>query len=191
MLNSFRQHIQKYQKISDEQFEAILSYFEVHSLKKKEMIQEVGQTQLYNYFVLDGCLRMYTLHEKGQEITTDFALESWWLCDQKAYLGKIETDCYIQAVENSRILRISRDKEQLLIKEQPYMQIHFLQIYQKAFAAAQFRNKLFKLYSKEEIFIQFNNNFPDFVQRVPQYLIASYLGLTPEYLSEIRKKIFS
>lgn len=191
MINSFRQHIERYQKISDEQFDAIKPYFEVHSLKKKENIQEAGQAKLYNYFILEGCLRMYTLHEKGQEITTEFALESWWLCDQKAYLGKTETDCYIQAVENSIIIRISRDKEQLLIKEQPFIQIYILEMYQKAFAAAQFRNKLFKLYSKEEIFIQFNSNFPEFVQRVPQYLIASYLGLTPEYLSEIRKKMIS
>ncbi|MVZ65268.1 cyclic nucleotide-binding domain-containing protein [Sphingobacterium sp. DK4209] len=191
MLSNFKNHIGKHVAISDEQFEAIVPYFEVLDVKKKAHLQNPGQAHLYNYFVLDGCLRMYTLHEKGQELTCDFALESWWICDQKAYIGKQESNCAIQAVENSRILRISRDQELLLLQEQAFIQSYFLQVYQKAYAAAQFRNKLFKLHSKEEIFIQFNNNFPDFVQRVPQYLIASYLGLTPEYLSEIRKKMFS
>ena len=58
MISSFRQHIERYQKISDEQFDAIKPYFELHSLKKKENIQEAGQAQLYNYFVLEGCLRI-------------------------------------------------------------------------------------------------------------------------------------
>jgi hypothetical protein len=78
-----------------------------------------------------------------------------------------------------------------LLEAHPVMEKYFRCIYQKAYAAAQMRVKLLYEYSREELYRQFLKNYPTFLQRVPQYLIASYLGFTPEYLSEIRKKNFS
>src|SRR5690606_31507258 len=127
-------------------------------------------------------------NEKGVEQTTEFAIETWWLTDNIAYEHKLSTEFYIQAVEKSLILYISKDNQDKLLKAFPQMERYFRFVYQRAYAATQMRVKYLFSLSKEEFYHELLRKQPEFVQRVPQYLIASYLGFTPEYLSEIRKK---
>src|SRR5690606_32043259 len=98
---------------------------------------------------------------------------------------------YIQAVEKSLVLYITQEKQEKLLEKFPVMERYFRFVYQRAFAAAQKRIKFLFSFSKEEFYFQAVKNHPDFVQRVPQYLIASYLRITHEYLSEIRKMLRS
>ncbi|MGH2624034.1 MAG: Crp/Fnr family transcriptional regulator [Sphingobacterium sp.] len=190
-LESLKHHINRFTQIADQEFEDISPYFEVREARKKEILLQADNICNDHFFVVTGCLRMYFLNKKGIEHTTEFALENWWLTDQMAYLNKEYTTCYIQAVETSTVLKLSKSAEEKIIQCYPAMKEYFLHIYQKAFAAAQKRSMFFREYSREDLFLHFNSNFPKFIQRVPQYLIASYLGFTPEYLSEIRKKIIS
>jgi CRP-like cAMP-binding protein len=141
--------------------------------------------------VLKGLLRKYYTNEKGNEQTTEFAIETWWLTDNFAYEHKVPSEFCIQAVEQSTVLFISQDNQKLLLETFPKMERYFRFVYQRAYAAAQRRIKFLFSLSKEEFYFQAIKNHPEFVQRVPQYLIASYLGFTPEYLSEIRKKYVS
>jgi len=187
----FRQHIEKFVQISNEEFEEILKFFETKEVSKKENLLEEGQLCRYHYFVLNGLLRKFYINEKGVEQTTEFAIETWWLTDNIAYERKLLTEFYIQAVEKSEILYISQDNQEKLLKAFPKMERYFRFVYQRAYAAAQMRVKYLFSLSKEEFYFELLRKHPEFVQRVPQYLIASFLGFTPEYLSEIRKRVVS
>lgn len=188
MSQIFKQHLSKFISVSDEEFEAIFSYFKVTKAAKKEMLQEEGKICRHQYFVLTGCLRKYLLNEKGVEVTTEFALETWWMSDNRAFEFQTEALFSIQAVENSEILTIDLESQKKLYRDFPIMERYFRFVYQRAFAAYQMRLKFLYTMSKEDYFFHFYDLYPAFVQRVPQYLLASFLGLTPEYLSELRKK---
>ena len=125
------------------------------------------------------------------EQTTEFAIETWWITDNIAYEHKLPTSFYIQAVEKSEVLYISQENQEKLVEQFPIMERYFRFIYQRAYSASQMRIKYLYSLSKEEFYHQLVSKQPEFVQRVPQYLIASFLGFTPEYLSEIRKKNIS
>lgn len=191
MSNIFKKHIEKFAHVSDDEFEEIIKFFDIRDLAKKENLLEAGQICKHHYFVLNGLLRKFFINEKGIEQTTEFAIETWWLTDNFAYEHKIPSEFYIQTVEQSTILYISQDKQEKLLKAFPIMERYFRFVYQRAYAAAQRRIQYLFSFSKEEFYFQAIKNHPEFVQRVPQYLIASYLGFTPEYLSEIRKKRIS
>ncbi|CAM3722916.1 Crp/Fnr family transcriptional regulator [Sphingobacterium prati] len=190
-MERFRAHLEKFIKIDDVTFERITQYFNVISIVKKENLLEEGQVCRYHYFVLKGILRKFFVSEKGVEQTTEFAIENWWLTDNMAYEHKLVSSFYIQAVEKSEVLYISQERQDELIGEFPIMERYFRFVYQRAYAAAQLRVKYLFSLSKEEFYRDMVVKYPEFVQRVPQYLIASYLGFTPEYLSEIRKKLGS
>lgn len=187
----FQQHIEKFVQISDEEFEEILKFFDTKQVSKKENLLEEGQLCKFHYFVLEGLLRKFYINEKGVEQTTEFAIETWWLTDNIAYERKQPTEFYIQAIEKSQILYISKDNQEKLLNAFPKMERYFRFVYQRAYAAAQMRVKYLFSLSKEDFYFELLRKHPEFVQRVPQYLIASFLGFTPEYLSEIRKRIVS
>ncbi|WP_175634445.1 Crp/Fnr family transcriptional regulator [Pedobacter ghigonis] len=189
MLDIFKKHIRKFTTVTDEEFEEIKKFFDTKEVNKKENLLAEGQICRHHYFVLDGLLRKFYINEKGTEQTTEFAIETWWLTDNFAYENKVPTEFYIQAVEKSTILYFTQEKQEKLLKEFPVMERYFRFVYQRAYAAAQKRIQFLFSFSKEEFYFQAVRNHPEFVQRVPQYLIASYLGFTPEYLSEIRKRI--
>ncbi len=158
------------------------------SLKKNEFLLKEGQVCRSMYFVEKGCLRMYFINKKSSEQITQFAIENWWLSDYFSFMDKSYTDYYIQAIENSEISAIDSLIYDELLKEIPQLEKYFRIIMQKAVAASQHKSKLQYQMSKEEFYQHFVASFPEFNQRVPQYMIASYLGLTPEYVSELRKK---
>ncbi|WP_229253018.1 Crp/Fnr family transcriptional regulator [Dyadobacter helix] len=191
ILEQFRNHIHKFVNISDREFADIIGYFQVQTLKKKENILLEGQICKAQYFVLQGILRKFFINEKGGEQTTEFAIENWWMTETFSYLNQAPTEFYIQAVENTQVLILYRDAHDKMLEAHPAMEKYFRYIYQKAYAAAQMRIKFQYEHSREELYHFFRRSQPEFLQRVPQYLIASYLGFTPEYLSEIRRKSIS
>lgn len=182
------QHIQKFASISEADFAVILSFFEVLSVKKKDVLLQEGELCRRNFFVLKGCLRLFFLKETGVEQTTQFAIENWWLTDSIAFLEQKQSSFTVQAVENSEVLAISYDAREEMLARFPQMERYFRKVYEKAFATQQLRVKYINDYSREEMYIYFAKVQPAFLQRVPQYMLASYLGFTPEYLSEIKKK---
>lgn len=188
MSEIFKSHLEKFIKVNDDDFSAILDYFQIINVKKKENLLVEGEICKSHFFVLTGCLRKFFVNEKGNEQTTEFAIETWWLTDNLAYEHQLPTEFYIQAVEKSELLVINYEAQKKLLERFPEMEKYFRFIYQRAFAAAQMRIKYLFSYSKEEFYHQLVKKHPEFVQRIPQYLIASFLGFTPEYLSEIRTK---
>lgn len=187
-MHPLQAHIQKFTNIGDEDIAGILPFFETMQLKKKQNLLTEGTVCKCSYFVVKGLLRMFFVKENGAEQTTQFALEHWWLADYKSLEHKTPSEYYIQAVEKTEVLAISYDAQEQLLQQYPAMERYFRMVHQRAHAAAQFRVRALYILSREELYHDFNNKHPEFVQRVPQYLLASFLGFTPEYLSEIRAK---
>jgi len=188
MSERFRSHIRKFVEISDDEYSDILAFFQTQEVKKKTNLLVEGKVCKYNYFVLSGCLRKFFVNEKGVEQTTEFGIEGWWLTDNISFEHQCPSEFFIQAVENAEVLRIDNMAQQKMLTDFPKMERYFRFVYQRAYAAAQMRIKYLYDLSKEEMFHYFNQKHPEFISRIPQHLIASFLGFTPEYLSEIRKK---
>ena len=182
------QHIRKFVGLSESEVVTFNKYVETHQIKKKEFINQQSGVCKQMYFVEKGCLRMYFINKKGVEQITHFALDGWWLSDYQSFMNNTPSDYYIQTIEESTIVSIDNQNLDKLLIELPQLERYFRIIMQKAVAGAQHRSKLLYEMSKEEFYFHFSTSFPEFMLRVPQYMIASYLGLTPEYLSELRKK---
>ena len=191
MSDIFRRHIEKFIAVDDQDYTRIKSFFKTLELRKKHNLLTEGKICTSNYFVSSGCLRLFFINDKGVEQTVQFALENWWLADYTSFSAQKPSEFYIQSVEKSEVMAIDFNSQEKLLKEFPSMERYFRYIHQRAHAAYQFRIKYLYSSSREELYHAFNKLFPEFVQRVPQYLLASYLGFTPEYLSEIRKKRIS
>ena len=188
MSQKLYKHIQRFVEIDTEQFQDIFGYFEPLELSKKEILGRADERCDKIFFVLDGCLHSYFIDEKGVEKTVQFAIEDWWITDLLAFHHQRKAALYIQAVEESKVLSLSYESRQQLLACHSDMERYFREVYEISYGAAIMRVKYMFNYSKEEIFYQFRDQFPEFVNRVPQYLLATYLGLTPEYLSKLRGK---
>ncbi|MBW7676308.1 Crp/Fnr family transcriptional regulator [Chryseobacterium chendengshani] len=190
-METFKAHLDKFIKIDDEEFSSIFSYFQILDVKKKHNLMLEGEICRYKYFVLEGCLRKFFINEKGVEQTTEFAIENWWISDTFAFEKQIKTEFNIQAVEKSSVVMIDFKSQEKLFEKHPIMERYFRITYQRAYAAAERRIRFLHEMSREEMYVHFSSQYPWFIQRIPQYLIASFLGFTPEYLSEIRAKLRS
>ena len=181
-------HIKNYISLDDKETSRLLTYFRLSSISKKDLLLKEDDICRHNYFVEKGCLRMYFVNDKGTEQITQFSIENWWIADYMSFDRQTSSPFYIQAIENSEIVSIDHLHQEELLKEIPKMERYFRLVLQRAYAAHQLRIKFLYDLSKEERYQHFISGFPGFAQRIPQYMLASYLGFTPEYLSEIRKK---
>ncbi len=188
MMESLISHIEKFIDVGDLNLRTMDNFFYTKILKKKKDLLREGVICQDLFFVNKGCLQVLYTKENGTEQTIDFALENWWTTDFNAVSKKNTSNFTIRTVEVSEVLVLSADSKEALLKEFPALERYFHLVFQRAFAASQYRIKLLYEHSREDLYYHFRDNFPEFIQRVPQYLIASFLGFTPEYLSEIRRK---
>ncbi|MEO1033372.1 MAG: Crp/Fnr family transcriptional regulator [Bacteroidota bacterium] len=184
-------HLRAYILISEKEFQQIEMYFEYFEVKKKQNLNAFKNISKYNFFVVQGCLNMYFINDKGENQSIQFAIENWWMSDLLSLYRNKESVLYIQAIEDCKIVSISKDNQEKLFTALPKIERYFRIIYQIAYGASLYRIKYLYQGSKAERYFHFVNHHPKFAQRIPQYLIASFLGLTPEYVSEIRAKHFS
>jgi len=184
-------HIRQYCDVEEEKLGLFKSFFEKRTYRKKDMLLTEGQRCHEKFFIVRGCVHLYYLKQNGIEQTTDFAMENWWTSDFMAFQTGSSSQFSIRAIENTDVLCITSENQRKLLNNIPELNAYFHLIFQRAYAASQVRFRLLYEFSKEELYRDFIQHFPGFVQRIPQYLLASFLGFTPEYLSEIRKKYLS
>jgi CRP-like cAMP-binding protein len=189
MFRNLLAHINQYILLPEDEASTVFAkYFKVHESGKKEYLQKEGAVSKSIYFVDKGRLMMYYINNKSANQIVQFAIEKWWMADYNSFMNNIPSEYYIQTVEKSNIISIEFSQLESLLKEIPQLERYFRIIAQRALAASQIRTKYLYEMSKEEFYQHFCTSFPEFVQRIPQYMVASYLGLTPEYVSELRKK---
>lgn len=191
MIQYLATHIKKFCPIEPEKINLLELYFEQRTFRKKQFLLQEGDRCHEKFFIVKGCVYIYYLRQNGTEQTIDFAIENWWTSDFMAFQRHAPAQFSIRAVETTAVLSITAERQRELLEKVPELNGYFHMVFQRAYAASQVRvRKLYEL-SKEELYRHFSQDFPEFIQRVPQYLLASFLGFTPEYLSEIRKKYIS
>ncbi|WP_316830474.1 Crp/Fnr family transcriptional regulator [Pedobacter aquatilis] len=188
MYSALYNHINKFADLSNDEQDTLAALLKSFSVKKKSFLLEQGQVCKANYFVVKGCLRLYFIDIKGVEQTTQFAIENWWITDLTSFLFQKSSEFFIQAAENTEVIAIEKHHYDEMFERLPKTEKYFRLVLQKTHQAAQRRIMFLYSFTAEERYRHFNSLFPEFVQRVPQYMLASYLGFTPEFLSKIRAK---
>lgn len=180
-------HISSYVTLTKEEEELFFSKVKVKKYLKGQFVVQEGDVCMYQNFVLSGALKSFYMNNKGHEHIVGFAIENWWTGDLGSFLLQEPSTYNIQCVENCELAQISFQNMELLYIEIPKLERLFRIVIQRAYVASQKRivNNL-SLIAKEN-YLKFNEDYPQLVQRFPQYMIASYLGFSPEFLSKIRK----
>jgi len=182
------EHLARYVQLSESEQEILASTLRYKKVAKKEYLLKHGQICSGMYFVLSGCLRQYTITGSETEQIIQFAIPGWWISDYQSFENNVPSDYYIQAVEDTEIAIIARSDYKDLFQNVPLLNNYFRLIMQRAYVASLKKMELLLSTSAEDRYRQFTTNFPEFVQRIPQYMLASFLGFTPEFLSMLRAK---
>ncbi|GAB4028007.1 Crp/Fnr family transcriptional regulator [Spirosoma koreense] len=188
MYEVFQQYLDQHIALTDAEAERIRSLSSLKKLRKKQYLLQEGEVWIYNAFITKGCMRSYSVDERGQEHVIGLAVENWWIGDRESLLSGQPSRFNIDAIEDSELVLITKANNQLIEQEIPAFGEMINAILQKSFIASQNRIQAAISYSAEEKYLNFVSKYPAFAQRVPQSMIASYLGMTPETLSRVRNQ---
>ena len=181
-------YVQNFVSLNDDEVELFASSFEEVKVKKRQFIVQPNFTNKHRSFVIEGAFRSYAITDNGQDHTLQFAIENWWVSDFNSYIYQHPATLFIVALEDSILLQIEYEKEQELKKNNHKFETFFRKMAEKGLAF-EHRRILFDLtHDAETRYENFLLNYPNFVQRVPQYALASYLGMSTEFLSRLRNK---
>ncbi len=184
-------NIERYISLTEKEKKAFENICESHVFTKNSFLVKPNEICKYQTYVVKGALRSYFLTSSGDEHTIQFAVEDWFISDFNSYITQNEASLYVQACEKTEVIQLRYDRVEHLCIAHPIFERFFRLVAQKAFAYAQQRT-LFNLgLTAKERFIEFNIKYPNIVNRYPQYILASYLGMSAEFLSKIRKQLNS
>lgn len=174
--------------VSEEEFDYFKTLFVLKKLRKRQYFLQEGDVCKYQAFVEKGLLRSYTVDEKGSEHILQFASEGWWMADLSSYLTNEPSFLNIDALEEVQLLLLTKPSWEQAMKKIPALEHYFRIIIQNHLVSTQKRLLQSLAETAEEKYNRFLATYPECVQRVPQHMIASYLGVTRETLSRIRKQ---
>ena len=189
MYDLLRTHIQKRVELTDEEFELAKTFFIPKKFRRGQFLLYAGEICKYVAFVEQGCMRQYYIDAKGEEHVVQFAIEDWWISDMYSTLTGKPATYNIDALENSEVLLFERSRLDELSETIPQFDKFFRLLLEGAFVAKERRIAASISFSAEEQYLCMQEMYPQIVQRVPQNQIASYLGITPQSLSRIRKEL--
>lgn len=189
MYEVFFAHIAEKVKLSEAEQHDVKSFFSPKKLRKKQYLLQEGNVCQYMAFVENGLLRSYNVDEKGLEHMIQFAWEGWWITDTYSFLSGTSAAFNIDAIEDAELLLITLPHFEDMMLKVPAMERYFRILFQKNIISKERRLMNTITYSSEEKYIKLTENNPELIQRIPQNLIASYLGITPETLSRLRKNL--
>ncbi len=184
-------YLKRYGTISKSDINYFVKETKLKTFLKSEYILEPGKTCKHQYFILSGLTRTFYIDYKGNEKITQFGLENWWLTNWDSYKNETPSNNYIQAIENTTLLEIEKNSLQLAFTKIPSLENIFKQITENWLISIQKRSEYYLNLDSKSRYEKFISTFPEFSQRVPQYMIASYLDITPQHLSTIRAKSIS
>ncbi len=182
----FIDHVNKKIALSNDEMQEFLSYFKLTKVKKRQFIVQPEFVARYRNYVLNGCFRGYVVTDGGEDHTIQLAIEDWWISDYNSYIFQTPATMFVIAIEDSNILQIDFESEQKLKKANPKFET-FFRISAESSAAYMQRRIITDLTkTAEERFIEFEKKYPLIINRFPQFVIASYIGMTTQYLSKLR-----
>lgn len=187
LLNNIRQNVD----ISEEEFDYFKSLFLPKKIRKKQFFLQEGEVCTYTAFVEKGLMRSYTIDSKGNDHILQFAFEGWWLTDLYSFLTNEPSIFNMDALEDSQLLLITKPDWDTMLTNVPSLERYFRILIQNNLIVTQRRLMGALSETAEEKYLRLIQTFPQCIQRVPQHMIASYLGITRETLSRVRSQLSS
>ena len=182
-------HIEEKVRLTQREKELIKTFFTPRKLKKKQFIVVEGHVCSYLTFVSKGLLKAYHVDDKGNEHINQFSPEGWWTSDMSSFFSGGISFYSIDAMEDSEVLLITSENFENLTLQVPVMDRYFRLLFQNSLITKERRLISSHTHTAEEKYRHILENNPDLIQRIPQNLLASYLGLSPETLSRLKKNI--
>lgn len=174
---------------SAEESKLLLRSFEKLELPKHSLLLEAGQKVYNQYYVADGCLRTYYKDSNAKEHTVQFAIADWWISDYTAFFNSGTAVMNIECIQKATLFRISKKDMEMLYEAIPRLESFFRKKLERAFASFQKRIISNLALSASERYLNFIYSYPNIEQHIKNYHIASYLGITTQSLSRIRKEL--
>jgi len=189
MLDVLLSHINEKVALSDQDIALMSNFFVPKKLRKRQYLLQEGDVCKSIAFVSKGLLRTYNVDEKGDEHMSVFGWEGWWISDFNSFLTGVPAVFNIDAIEDSELLLLSRENYEAITLAIPIMDRYFRILYQNSIITKERRLMSSVTDTAEEKYLRLSNSNPEIIERIPQNLIASYLGIAPETLSRIKKNI--
>lgn len=188
MFQNINQYVTRTVNLTSEETALFNSILEYRKVPKKTRMLQAGDICNFEAYVIKGCIREYIIDENGAEVTLQFATEDWWISDLASFQDRTPCDMYIETLEDSELLILTRDSKEHLLTRIPKLERMFRLMLQRHLVVIQ--RRLYQTISRTamEKYLEFIRRYPTIPQRVPQHYIASYLGISPEFLSKLRTK---
>lgn len=184
-------YISNYVSLTPEEEAFLISKVSYRKYLKGQYIVQQGDVCKYECFVISGCTKTFHVDDHGQEHIVMFSIENWWTSDMGSFITQTPADYNIQCIDNTELIMFSYDIIEELYSEIPKLERFFRQIIERALVASQRRIvRSFSLSAKDR-YLYFRNQYPKIEQLIPQYMVASYLGITKEFLSKIKSQILT
>ena len=190
MFQEIDQHIGRCAPISATELDIFHSKLKYKVFKKKSLLLQQGEICKFEAYIIKGCVKKYYLDQDGNEVILQFAVEDWWVSDIGSFYEQKPSNLFIETLEDTEVLLIDFESKQSLFEEIPHLERVFRIMLQRAYSVLESRFYSTVAHSAETRYLEFLKKYPSIPQRVPQQLIASYLGITPESLSRIKAHIF-
>lgn len=182
-------NVARFIQLTPEETQRFTAVLKPRTLRKRQYLVQAGDVFRYECFVNKGSLRTYHIDNSGQEHIVMFAFEDWWTGDMYSFLSGQPALYHVEAMEDAELLTIEKNQLEQLYIEIPKFERFFRILLQNAYIAAQRRISENMSLTAEERYLNFQHRYPHFEQRLTLKQIASYLGITPESLSRIRRQI--
>lgn len=185
----FIANIERYVALSSEEKQQLFSIIRKEHIKRRQFIDQPGYVSRYRNYVVQGAFRSFYIDPDGKEHTVQIALEDWFVSDFYSYITQTPATLFVEALEDAVILRLEYQDIEGLCREIHALSEYFRLSTEKAFAFSRKRALSEISMTAEEKFLELSQRYPAMLDRIPQKIIASYLGMTPEFMSRIRKNL--
>lgn len=189
MYPSLRNHIEELVNLTDAEYEEFVSILSVENLKKEDYLVKQGEFVTKEYYVLKGCIQAFHTSESGDRSVLQFAIEDWWISDFTAFYNGTKAQLNVVCVEDAQVLGLDKNHLEELYKRVPKFERFFRIKITRGFLSL--KNRILDGLDKDskQRYLDFCKTYPNIEKRVPNYQIASYLGIKPQSLSRIRKEL--
>ena len=182
-------NVSRFISLTSEEKELFISLLKQGSAKRKAFVMQPGEVTKYEYFVVKGCLKVYSLDRNGVEHVSMFAIEDFWTGDMASFMLQQPSTYFIKALEDSEFLMITKENFERLFQEIPKFERFYRNLYQNSLVSYIRRTNEGISLTAEERYEIFLSKYPHIANRITQKDLAAYLGITPEFLSMIRSKM--
>lgn len=189
MYSTIITNVSKHIELTKQEKDTFISLLESRTESKKTILLHEGEICQFEAYIKKGCIRTYYIDENGFEVILQFAIEDWWVSDIASFNEQKPSNLFIETLEDCELLILTPSKKEILLREVPKFEKFFRNLVQRNLSATQ--NRLINTISKsaQEKYLEFIKLYPTIPQRVAQHYIASYLGISPEFLSKIRTRL--